>query len=68
MAHSTDCTNNFDHNCEECIAWKKYREDLKERRKFLESYWSYLDKPKENIVRCQHEIKDTDDSLKTRTM
>ena len=41
MAHSTDCINNFDPNCEECIAWKKYREDLKGRRNFLESYWSH---------------------------
>ena len=64
MAHSTECTNNFDPNCEECIAWKKYREDLKERRKFLESYWIHLDKPKNNVVTCHHEIKDADNSFR----
>ena len=58
MAHSTDCINNFDPNCEECIAWKKYRKDLNERRNFLKSYWAHLEKPKENLVPCQHKIKD----------
>ena len=63
MAHSTDCVNNFDPNCEECIAWKKYRKDLNERRNFLKSYWAHLEKPKENLVTCQHKIKDVDNSF-----
>ena len=64
MAHSTECTNNFDPNCEECIAWKKYREDLRERRKFLESYWIHLDKPKNSVITSHHEIKDADNSFR----
>ena len=64
MAHSTDCINNFDPNCEERTAWKKYRKDLNERRNFLESYWAHLEKPKENLITCQHKIKDVDNSFK----
>ena len=41
MAHNRDFINNSDLDCEEYIAWKKYREDLNERKNFLESYWAH---------------------------